>query len=170
MIIASLVLIASYSFNSFIRSSPENTVKNFYDQALENSPEVFNKAFRTNTSPRYVSKQLYLYNSFLETRSAVRGAKFSSIEVFVMPEIGQLRILNYRENKTVFNVTINSNYRKIELKALQTEKLSFTPGTVDIKIFSRHRINKTFQASNPRLLTYKHVSDEDESWKKAVLH
>lgn len=171
LIFSSLLLLVAFSYDDMVQNNEESNVKGYFELAKEEHVRAFNHALRENYSSQAVEKEIYSTERFILRRARSKGIDYSSVDVFILPEKGNLTLINYQESSLEPEIKIEDKWYNITVGDKQKTTISFSPEpkTVEVKIES-FDIDRTFTAYNPRLLSFLEMETGDELWRSTTLH
>lgn len=171
VILALMVLLIYSSYTGFFVQSPSGEPQRFFERSIQEPGNVFGKALEENYSVENVKQEIYSWNRFVKSRAQGKGLEYGSIHVFVLPSKGEAVLINYQDTKQDVNLTVNGNTRTIEVPSKQhiTEEFSDTKVSVQLTAEDKN-LEQSFEAYNPRMLTFVEVSSSDETWRNHLIN
>ncbi len=170
VILASLVIMVYSSYSGFFTQPSTDETQRFFERTLHEPGDTFDRALKENYSVKYVEEELYSWNSFVDRRAREKGMEYGAVNLFVIPERGKTVLINYQDSAQEVNLTVNGDTLRTEVEPLQKKEKSFSSSSASINLEMRDKgINRSFDAYNPRILTFTEISTTDERWRNHVL-
>lgn len=171
LIFASLFVLVGFSYQSAVQPSDESDFNEYFDRSKDVHVKSFNHGLNEDYSSGSVKRQLYVSNRFVDRRTDVKAIDYGSAQVFVLPEKGELTLINYRDSQLDYNVTVNGDSNTGDLDSLQSEEISFSSGSSEIKLLlEQPSVRESFTAHSPKLFNYIKMERSDELWRSTSVH
>lgn len=169
VVFSSLMILTALALTSDFHGEPLS-MHSFYDNALTQTPTVFNQALSEEKSADRAMKDLYTYNSFVERRSLIRDLDYQSINLFVLPERGEIGVINYQDSSEDLSVDINGDTISYSLGPKNRTMETFEPGEAEVTVDITERdISRDFNVSTPRVFVFMEMRSGEERWVNHIL-
>ncbi len=142
-------------------------IEDFHSNSLEKTAEVANTGLEKD-SIEDVRTELYSFNSLIKRESQLRDVDYRTVNAVVIPEKGELLIINYQQQTEDISVEVNDGEWEIEETLGAEEYLirrDMPQDELEVEIFLEDTsILESFETSSPHLFTHKRMEFGDEIW------
>ncbi len=147
-------------------------IEDFHGNSLEKTSGVVNNGLEKG-SIKDVRKELYSFNSLIKRESQLRDADYRSVNAVMIPERGELLVINYQQQSEDISVDVNNGEWEIEEETLGAEEYlirrDLPQDELEVEILLEDTsILESFEASSPRLFTHMRMEFGDEIWIDSI--